>query len=432
MARQTPGIRARHSRSCRTTAGGSCNCAPAYEVWVWSPHDGVKIRKTFAGTGALAAAKSWRADALSALGRGKLRPPTRRTLQDEAAEWQTRAEAGEAVTRSGRSFKPAVVRGVESDFRLHISPSLGPRRLSEIRRHDVQALVDRLRTSGLSGSKVRGVVTSLKIVLRRPLEDDELTVNPTERLRLPPPAGTRDRAATVDEVERLIAALPVDLRPLYATAAYCGLRRGELRGLHWEDVNLATGVVSVVRAWDDRAGPIPPKSDAGTREVPIPPLLRDYLAGWKARTGRDGAAFVFGNVPGRPFTPTNVWRRAKKAWDAANKAEIKLAANEEREPQLLVPAGLHELRHVWVSLLHDADFSLEQIAAFAGHGSAWMTERYKHLLPGAAATAGDRFGVYLERANTLRRLEQIGSEDDPTGAQTGAHEPDTAPLSQSR
>jgi len=67
---------------------------------------------------------------------------------------------------------------------------------------------------------------------------------------------------------------------------------------------------------------------------------------------------------------------------------------------------------VWVSLLHDAGFSLEMIGKFAGHSSAWMTEQYSHLLPGAAVAAGERFGEYLERANTLRRLEQIGDERD--------------------
>ena len=299
MTRPTPGLRVRHSRACRTTRNGSCDCEPTIEAWVYSARDEVKIRKSFSGKGAAKDAARWRADALSALGRGKLRPPTRRTIAEEAADWHARAESGEAVTRSGRPFKPGVIRGVESDFRLHISPDLGPRRLSEIRRQDVQALVDRLRASGLSGSKVRGIVTSLKIVLRRPLEDDELTVNPTERLRLPPPAGTRDRAATVDEVEQLIAALPIDLRPLYATAAYAGLRRGELRGLQVgrrqprkrnAEGRVAPGTIGKGRS----SRSLRP----GTREVPIPPPLRDYLAELKARTGRDGDEFVFGNVPG--------------------------------------------------------------------------------------------------------------------------------------
>ena len=59
--------------------------------------------------------------------------------------------------------------------------------------------------------------------------------------------------------------------------------------------------------------------------------------------------------------------------------------------------------------MFDAGFSLEEIAGYAGHGSSWMTERYRHLLPGAAASAGERFGEYLLRANTAARIAQVTS-----------------------
>jgi integrase len=95
----------------------------------------------------------------------------------------------------------------------------------------VQRLVENLDETGLSGSRVRGVVTALKVVLRRALEDDELVADPTLRLRLPMPAGTRDRVVTIDEGERLIRALPAEDRATWAVALYAGLRRGELRAL---------------------------------------------------------------------------------------------------------------------------------------------------------------------------------------------------------
>jgi len=118
-----------------------------------------------------------------------------------------------------------------------------------------------------------------------------------------------------------------------------------------------------------------------------------------------------GTCPAGRSRRTNVARRAGKAWEKANAAEVATAKREGPEPDLLDSIGLHECRHVWVSLLHDAGFSLEQIAAFAGHGSAWMTERYKHLIPGAAASAGEQFGEYLDRAGTLRRLAQLEAHE---------------------
>ena len=428
----TPGIRERHSRSCPSSDGGRCSCRPSIEAAVYSAKDGKKIRKVFIGDGALKAAKDWRNERLVLLNRGALRAPVKRTLTEEAELWQRRAEAGETFTRAGRPYKPAVCRGVESDFRLHIAPDLGSARLSEIKRRDIQVLVDRLRADGVSGSKIRGIVTSLKIVLRRALEDDEVTVDPTTRLRLPPAAGTRDRVVTAEQAAELIAVLPVDLQPLYATATYAGARRGELRGLRWSDVDLANGVIHISRGMDDKAGVIAPKSTRGVRDIPIAPVLRDHLVALKARTGREGDAYVFGSTPTHPFTATNIRRRANAAWAKENErreTENKKREENERDDPL-VAIGLHELRHSWVSLMSDAGFKLEEIGDYAGHSSVWMTSRYRHLLPGATTEAARRFGDYLDRANTLNRLAQIGEEPEENGAQTGAHDPEEALLSQ--
>jgi integrase len=153
----------------------------------------------------------------------------------------------------------------------------------------------------------------------------------------------------------------------------------------------------------------------GHPEVPIAPVLRDLLAEHKARTDRSGEDFVFGSAADRPFTPTAVRRRALTAWRTWNEAETERAEKEARDARLLVPVGLHECRHSFVSMMHDAGFSLEEIGDYVGHTSTFMTDRYRHLLPGSAGEAGRRFGDYLARANTLNRLAQL---------ETGAHEPE--------
>jgi len=60
-----------------------------------------------------------------------------------------------------------------------------------------------------------------------------------------------------------------------------------------------------------------------------------------------------------------------------------------------------------VSLLHAAGFSLEEIAPYAGHSSAYMTDRYKHLIEGHEASAAARLDEYFARADTAARLEQL-------------------------
>lgn len=391
---KTTGIRPRHSRRCRSGEGGKCNCDPSYEAWVWSPRDGRKIRKSFP---TLAAAKGWRHDAGSAVRKGTLQAPTRQTLNEAAEAWLEGAKSGAVLTRGGQRYKPAVVRGYEADLRRYVLPDLGARRLADVRRSDLQALVDRLVSGGHSASKVHNVLMPVRVLCRFALERDELLLNPTTNLRLPVANGQRERVASPQEAAQLIETLPDEQRCLWWTAALAGLRRGELRGLRWNDIDLGENVIVVARSWDEKEGPVAPKSSKGFRRVPIPASLRRHLLEQKVRTGRDGADLVFGAAADRPFTPTHVRKLALKAWAVAAVGSFLRGEGGE-----LDPIGLHELRHSYVSLMHDAGFSLERIGDYVGHSSAYMTDRYRHLLDGHEAEAAERFEDYLTRTSGAR------------------------------
>lgn len=74
---------------------------------------------------------------------------------------------------------------------------------------------------------------------------------------------------SVDEPETILAALLEHDRALWATAIYAGLRRGELRALRCDDIDLERGVIHVRRSWDDVEGEKATKTSAGERTVPI-------------------------------------------------------------------------------------------------------------------------------------------------------------------
>jgi len=128
--------------------------------------------------------------------------------------------------------------------------------------------------------------------------------------------STRDRIASPSEAAELLTALEHD-RALWATGFYAGLRRGELRGLEWDDVALGAGLIHVRRGWDDREGSIAPKSKAGRRDVPIVAALRAVLMEHRLRSGR-AEGFVFGRSASEPFVPWTVDSHARKAWRAEN------------------------------------------------------------------------------------------------------------------
>ena len=78
-----------------------------------------------------------------------------------------------------------------------------------------------------------------------------------------------------------------------------------------------------------------------------------------------------------------------------------------RNVEPLEPIGLHECRHTAVSLMVDAGLGLERVGDYVGHSSAWMTDKYRHLLEGHEAEAARMLDEYLARADTGARLTQM-------------------------
>jgi len=406
--RPTSGIEVRHGSKCASQDGGRCSCSPTFRAYVWSRREKKRIRSNTYAT--RAEAKGWLTDANTAQKAGTLRAPTRRTLNDAAAEWLAGVEAGRIDNRSGDPYKPSTIRSYRASLERLVLPALGTLPLSDISRLDVQDFVDGLRAEGRDPSTIRNTINPLRAIFRRAAERNDVGLNPVSDVRLAAVRGRRDRIATPEEAQRLLEVIPEQDRALWATAFYAGLRRGELLGLRWEDVDLAGGEIHVERSWDVKAGPIEPKSQAGRRKVPIAPVLRDYLDAHKLRQGRD-SGLVFGRSETRPFNTSSVWERARKAWAAENKK-----AEEEGRTERLEPIGMHECRHVFASLMSAADVRLEELSEYMGHASIAITyDRYRHLMPGRGAEDAARLDAYLERANTRARLAQIEG-DQPSAS----------------
>jgi integrase len=244
----------------------------------------------------------------------------------------------------------------------------------------VQEVVDRLLGQGVNPSTIRNTLDPLRSIFRWAEERELIERNPTARVKVPTVEGRRDRIAPPDEAERLLAALPVEDRPLWATAIYTGLRRGELRALRCSSVDLAGGVLRVLRSWDQAEGEVEAKSDSGRRTVPIPAVLRDVLDEHLLRTGRSGDDLIFGRSASDPFVPSTVRLRALRAW---KEAEVE-------------PITLHECRHTFASLMIAAGVNAKALSTYMGHASIEITyDRYGHLMPGSEREAAGLLHEYL-------------------------------------
>jgi hypothetical protein len=254
------GIRQRHRKSCPRK--GSCSCT--WQAEVFDSEAGEKIRRTFPS---YAAAKNWRHDASAKLRAGQLRAVGGATLHEVAQTWLAGAEAGSIRARGGHKFKPATVRSYEKTLRLRVLAKLGSKRLGDIRRVDVQALVDDLIADELAASTIHTTVAALQTVCRHELRRGRLNVNPADNLELPAVRNGRDRIVTPQHAASLIAAVPEDDRAMWATAAYGGLRRGELQALRASDVDLSKGVIRVERSMDEKQGG---RGDEGPQQAARP------------------------------------------------------------------------------------------------------------------------------------------------------------------
>jgi len=165
-----PGIDTRHTRSCRSRGGsGRCNCTPTYQAHVFDNRERKRIRKTFPTH---AAAKTWRQDALIALRSGGLVPARTPTVSDALDALIAGMEDGTVLDRTGKPYKPATRRSYRLAADKYLKPRIGHWRLSELRRRDVQDVVDALRAEGLAASTIHNKIDPLRVLYRRALHRD--------------------------------------------------------------------------------------------------------------------------------------------------------------------------------------------------------------------------------------------------------------------
>jgi integrase len=243
----------------------------------------------------------------------------------------------------------------------------------------------------------------LRAIFRRAMSLREVAVNPCSGLQLPAVRSRRERYASPEEAKALIAAVPARDRPIWATAMYAGLRRGELRALRVEDVDLASGVIRVERGWDPREGEIDLKSEAARRKVPISGLLRDFLAEHLAAGDRRGADLIL-----RGDLDPALQRR-----EAGRARRQGLEESQARAERIT----LHECRHTFASLMIAAGINAKVLSTFVGHATVAITlNRYGHLMPGSEAEAGALLDRYV-KAQRERAEEAARSHG---GSLTGA------------
>jgi integrase len=286
----------------------------------------------------------------------------------------------------GPTFKPSyeaeTIRIIEND----LVSFFGSKDLRELREPDLLDFVRAKLDAGRTPKTISNSLSVLRRVLNLLERDGLLSRNPAARLgelmrRVDRRTATEVRVVdswTPQEVETLLTVAREHeprFHPALTTLFYTGLRRGELLGLQWEDVDLERRTIHVCRAYVKRRMTTP-KGGRG-RFVAIAPslgeLLIDVLAIRRrkalAHGGPETPEWVFPSSTGTPIDPDNfdrTWRRVRRR---AQKLGVR-------------PLRLHCARHTWASLALESGKSVRWVADQLGHADPALTlQVYAHVIP---------------------------------------------------
>lgn len=297
----------------------------------------------------------------------------------------------------------------ERTLRLHIVPLIGALRLTSLTTARLRAYEEELWKEGRSASMTRRVLTTLGTMLadaqerglvarnvardmkaRRGAGENRLEKRQKGRLKIGVDIPTRE------EVKALLGAVSGRWRPLILTATFCGLRASELRGLRWSDVDLDRREIRVHQRADRFNEIGVPKSVAGERVIPAPPVVINVLREWRLAAPRSELDLCFPTGAGSVDQLNNILRRGlHPAWVAAGVAGV---------DGLSKYTGMHCLRHFYASWCinrqEDGGLGLppKVVQDRLGHSTIAMTmDTYGHLFPrdddGSELAAAEAFFV---------------------------------------
>jgi integrase len=275
---------------------------------------------------------------------------------------------------------------------LHITPILGELRLSQLTVPLVRGFEDRLRRDGRSPAMVRRARRLLGAILADAQERGLVAQNVVYSLRKNRRARRADSNGKLKvgvdipalaEMRAIVGKLNTAAgryRPVLLTAIFTGLRASELRGLRWEDVDLRRGELHVHQR-ADRYGEIGrPKSEAGERSVPLPPMLVAALREHRLASPKSELGLVFPNHKG------GVDLRDSIVYGGFHPVQVAAGLVDQHGGAKY--KGLHSLRHFYASWCINRrvdgglELPLKVVQARLGHSSIQMTaDTYGHLFP---------------------------------------------------
>jgi integrase len=344
------------------------------------------------------------AELLVSIDNGSYVKPKHLTVGEWLGQWLQGYVATNTAPRTRERYEEIV--------QLHLIPALGLVRLSALQPEHIQKYyADALesgRRDGKGGLSARTVHHHHRVLyeaLRHAVKHGIIGRNPGEAVDTPRPRNREITMIGPSDVLRLLdAAKGTPYYPVLFTALYTGLRRGELLGLRWCDLDLDLATLSVVQTLQQlHNGQYvfrEPKSRRGRRQIALSPSLAILLRQHRAKQEDSGkmlgktlgpADLVFSHPDGTPLRPDSISRAFRTIARAVGLHGVRL----------------HDLRHAHASLMLRQGVHPKIVSERLGHsGIAITIDTYSHVLPGLQEAAARRFE---------EGLQDVSVDVSPTG-----------------
>jgi len=277
------------------------------------------------------------------------------TFADAAAEWLRYIE-------HDRARKPSTVAGYKAIVRSQLLPAFGELLLESVTTEMIERWI---ASAGGSASSRRKSLVLLHGIFQRAKKVWRLPTNPVAEVEKPPLGRSGGiEVFSPEEVHALVRAAESEQdAAIFLTAAFTGLRRGELLALRWRDVDFAGSVIRVRASYAE--GHLTTPKSGKVRSVPMAPDVAAALA-------KLGQREDFGSVEDLVFV--GLWGSYLDG--SALRRRYDVAIKRARLRRL----RFHDLRHTFgTRMIGKAD--IRRVQEWMGHASVQTTMQYLHYVP---------------------------------------------------
>ena len=320
----------------------------------------------------------------------------------------------------------------ESRLRREVFPYLGRKRVQDLTGRDVEKWMSTLKAQGKSASTINGARRILFQLCKYGTRQDLMLINPvskTDPLKIESNKSQVQEPWTRDEVKLVLkASIGTRLDLFLHLALFTGMRRGEILGLQWKDIDLDQGTISVQRTLKEQTVLTPegigtsqlvvdePKTKSGYRKLAIPaPLANAFMRHKDTQEALEKSVgpewiksdFVITSTSGTPWNPNNLSKKFKTFIKENN----------------LRPIRIHDMRHTAAHLSLEGNVRLEALAQGLGHSRIEITKNiYARNIPKLAIDFGNGLAEYIDPMDDAlvdlmkqpQRLELAEKENDGT------------------